>query len=435
LQFFYNSTTRRPDAGTKLELMRALSQFHKTAILIVTLAAGASAASGLKVLHAFGSAGTRGGSSLYGGLILDPSGNLYGTAEFGGTRNAGVVFRLSPQANGSWTETVLYSFNGGGQDGATPHDALLMDRAGNLYGTTIAGGGGQCRTGCGIVFQLSPSASGSWTETVLHRFAGGTDGATPYSGVVSDSLGNLYGATSAGGPNQAGTVYKLARTGTGGWNESVLYSFKGSPDGASPYAAPVFGRAGTLYGTTYGGGAGGEGTVYQLATQADGSWSETVLHSFHGAADGSDLFESLVMDASGNLYGAAETGGSANWGVVFKLARNGSGGWTGTILHTFLGVTAQDGENPNGLIFDASGNLYGTSVGGGVYNPGTIFKLTPNTSGEWTETVLYSFTGGNDGAYPSVPLIMDSAGNLFGTTLWGGPAGDTTGGVAFEFVP
>lgn len=414
--------------------MRNPARFYVTAILILILASAASAATGLKVLHAFGLGSQRGGSSLYASLILDAAGNLYGTAESGGVYGAGVVFRLSPQTGGGWTETVLYNFKGGSEDGATPHDSVLMDSAGNLYGTTTEGAGGQCGRGCGIVFELTPAASGPWTETVLHKFAGGTDGAAPFSGVIFDAAGNLYGTTTAGGIYGAGTVYKMSPSGGGSWSETVIYNFSGRPNGGAPYAAPVFDGAGNLYGTTYEGGTAGYGTVYELSPQADGAWSESVLHSFHGASDGSDLFESLILDGKGNLYGAAETGGSANCGVAFKLTPNGTGGWRETILHTFLGVNAQDGENPNALIFDAAGNLYGTTVGGGVDNPGTIFKLAPGPTG-WTETVLYSFTGGNDGAYPSVPLVMGRAGRLYGTTLWGGPAGDTTGGVAFEFTP
>jgi uncharacterized repeat protein (TIGR03803 family) len=406
---------------------------YQIAILMLTLATGASAASDFKVLHAFGKQNQRGGSSLYGSLIMDAAGNLYGTAEDGG-KGYGVVFRLSPQSGGGWTETVLYDFAGGTQDGETPHDAVAMDGAGNLYGTTVEGGGGKCKGGCGIVFELSPTSSGGWTETVLHHFTGGTDGAAPYSGLIFDTAGNLYGTASAGGVNGSGVIYELVPA-AGSWDESVLYNFTGTPDGSAPFATPVFDSAGNLYGTTYGGGAAGKGTAYELTPQADGAWSETVLHSFHGGSDGSDLFEPLILDPAGNLYGAAETGGSANCGVAFKLSRNGSGGWTETIMHTFLGVTNQDGENPNGLIFDGPGNLWGTTVGGGTENPGTIFKLTRQTSGDWMETVEYDFTGGNDGAYPSVPLIKDKAGNFYGTTLWGGPAGDTVGGVAFEFKP
>jgi uncharacterized repeat protein (TIGR03803 family) len=403
----------------------------KIFVLTFILTVGAAAATAPKTLHAFGVGSQQGGSTLYASLILDAAGNLYGTAEFGGAYDGGVVFRLSPNGGG-WTETVLHSFRGGATDGETPHASVVMDSAGNLYGTTIGGGGGKCSGGCGIVFQLAPAASGPWTEHVLHQFAGGTDAAEPYSGVVLDKAGNVYGATTAGGASNLGAVYKLSPAGAGGWSETVIYSFKGSPDGSSAWGVPVFDSTGILYGTTNGGGANRLGTVYELIPQAGGSWSEHVLHSFHGASDGSDIFEGLILDGAGNLYGAAETGGSAGCGVAFELSRGSSGAWTETILHTFLGINAQDGENPNALIFDPEGNIYGTTVGGGADNPGTIFKLT---AGGWAETILYNFTGGNDGAYPSAPLIMDAAGNLYGTTLWGGPAGDTVGGVAFEFTP
>ncbi|MFN7995518.1 MAG: choice-of-anchor tandem repeat GloVer-containing protein [Bryobacteraceae bacterium] len=385
------------------------------------------------MLHAFGASGP-GGSTLYASLIMDPGGNLYGTTEFGGSRNGGVVFRLSRGTNGSWNETVLYSFKGGAQDGATPHDSVLLDSGGNLYGTTVSGGGGPCPGGCGVVFQLTPNATGPWTETVLHRFDG-TDGATPFSNVILNAAGNILGSTSGGGANGRGTVYKLSPGAAGGWTETVLYSFKGAPDGATPYAGLISDAAGNLYRTTYRGGTTNRGTVYKLSPNGDGTFSETVLHSFRGSTDGEDLFEGLVMDRAGNLYGTAETGGSANCGVVFRLSPSGAGGWAMTILHNFLGLTAQDGANPNALIFDVYGNLYGTTVGGGTYNPGTIFKLSPQPSGEWLETILYNFTGGNDGAYPSAGLIMDGAGRLYGTTLWGGPAGDTTGGVVFGYLP
>lgn len=413
--------------------MDRTARCYLTTIPVLFLVSNAWGAGNLKVLHAFGLGNQRGGSNLYASLIMDASGNLYGTAESGGAYYSGVVFRLSPGASGGWTETVLHNFKGGAQDGATPHDAVVMDSGGNLYGTTISGGGGQCAGGCGIVLRLSPGANG-WTETVIHRFAG-SDGANPYSGVVLDATGNLYGTATAGGAYGHGTIYELARTGPNTWTYTVLYSFKGSPDGATPYAPPVLDSAGNLYGTTYQGGTRNRGTAYELSAPTGGSWSESVLHSFHGTTDGTDLFEGLVLDAAGNLYGAAETGGLANCGVVFKLSPNGTGGWSETILHTFLGLNAQDGANPNALIFDPAGNLYGATVGGGSYNPGTIFKMTPQTPGGWTETVLYSFTGGNDGAYPSAGLIRDNGGNLYGTTLWGGPAGDTVGGVAFEFVP
>jgi uncharacterized repeat protein (TIGR03803 family) len=310
-----------------------------------------------------------------------------------------------------------------------------MDKAGNLYGTTIGGGGGQCSGGCGVVFKLAPAASGPWTETVLHSFAGGTDAATPFSAVILDPQGNLYGATTAGGTSGNGAVYKLMPTASGPWTETVIYSFGGTPDGSAAFGAPALDSAGNLYGTTNGGGGAGRGTVYELTPSAQGVWTEHVLHHFHGSPDGSDLFAGLTLDGAGNLYGAAQTGGSANCGTVFELEKSTAGQWSFTILHNFLGIAATDGENPNAVIFDAAGNLYGTTVGGGTDNPGTIFKMIPQTAGGWTEMILYDFTAGSTGAYPSAALVMDPAGNLYGTTLWGGLSGDTTGGVAFEYTP
>jgi uncharacterized repeat protein (TIGR03803 family) len=410
----------------------------KISILVLILAHGAWAGGRLKVLESFGAGGSAMGSSLYAGLILDSSGNLYGVAESGGTRNAGVVFELSP-VTGGWTETVLYNFKGGTDDGASPQATLMADAAGNLYGSTVSGGLNvtACRDGCGTVYMLTPSA-GHWQETVLYRFTGGADGAVPYAGVTMDSAGNLYGATVSGGASGAGVVYKLAPSTTGEWTQTVLYTFGGRPDGAAPYATPLPDAAGNLYGMTETGGAHNAGIVYMLAPQPDGSFAKHVLHTFAGGAGGADganpLNAPLIFDPHGNLYGTTALGGTANCGTAFKLVRNKSGGWTEHLLHTFLGVTAQDGENPNGLTFGADGNLYGTSTGGGTDNPGTIFKMTRNPGGGWTETVLYNFTAGPTGAYPSSGVVLDPAGKIYGTTLWGGPAGDTTGGVAFQFT-
>lgn len=407
---------------------------HRIAILGLIFAVDAAAANSVQVLHAFGVPSLRGGNDLYAGPILDTSGNLYGAAESGGRYGAGVIYKLSPTTGGGWSETVLYNFKGGSQDGASPHATLIEDSAGNLYGTTVNGGPptGACRLGCGTVFRLTP-ASGEWQESVLYTFTGGSDGAIPYAGVAMDAAGNLYGATIGGGTAGKGVVYKLT-PGAGGWDLTVLHTFQGA-DGSAPYPTPVLDAAGNLYGTTNAGGAYNRGVVYALAPQSDGSWTEHVLHTFRGGTDGANPLAGVILDRRGNLYGTTSQGGTANCGIAFRLARNPAGGWVESILHTFLGLPAQDGANPNGLTFDAAGNLYGTTTGGGVDNPGTIFKMTHQPGGGWQETVLYSFTAGNDGAYPSSGLAIDGAGNLFGTTLWGGPAGDTTGGVAFEFTP
>lgn len=406
-------------------------------ILLLIAAQTVYAAGELKVLQSFGIGNLDGGSDLYGGPILDALGNVYGVAESGGIYGQGVVYELSPAGSGAWTETVLYNFQGArrNQDGANPHATLLADSAGNLYGTTVAGGllSRTCHTGCGTVFMLS-QASGQWQETVLYRFTGGVDGSVPYAGVVMDPAGNLYGATIGGGASQAGALYKLAPGTDGAWTQSVVYNFPGRPGGAGAYETPTLDAAGNLYGTTNTGGTHNLGVVYKVTPQADGTGTVELLHSFVGGTDGANPLAGVIFDRQGNLYGTTSYGGTGNCGIAFVLAPNQSGGWSEHLLHTFLGVTYQDGENPNALTFDAHGNLYGTTLGGGVDNPGTIFKLVHSSGGGWQETVLYSFTAGDDGAYPSSPVVLDPAGRIYGTTLWGGPSGDTTGGVAFQFT-
>ncbi len=292
------------------------------------------------------------------------------------------------------TYRTLYSFTGGG-DGSYPRSDLVMDAAGNLYGTTSEGGA----SGQGTVFKLDTSGQ----ETVLHSFTGSPDGAEPSSGLVRDAAGNLYGTTSYGGSSGNGTVFKVDASG----NETVLHSFTGGSDGRLPYAAPVMDAAGNLYGTTYFGGAGNLGTVYKVDT----SGVETVIHSLTNA-DGAHPFAGVILDAAGNLYGVATDRGAHNNGTVFTVDTSGQA----AVLHSF---NSSDGSDPVGsLMMDATGNLYGTTYFGGASNQGTVFKL--DTSGN--HTVLYSFTGGSDGLDPYARLIMDAAGNLYGTTSRGGSA-------------
>jgi uncharacterized repeat protein (TIGR03803 family) len=355
--------------------------------------------------------------------------------EAGGAYGYGIVFELSPTGTGRWNETVLYNFKGGTQDGASPHATLFRDSAGDLYGTTVSGGLNHqsCNGGCGIAFELTPSGGG-WQETVLYRFSGGADGRVPYAGVTVDSGGSVYGATIAGGASDAGGVYKLTPDASGS-TQTVLYSFKGRPDGVNPYATPILDSAGNLYGTANAGGTSNNGMVYELMPQGEGEWAERVLHNFGGGTDGAEpLTNGVIFDANGNLYGTTQEGGSGLYGIAYQLAPTASGLWTETILHSFLGVPARDAGYPNGVIFDDRGNLWGTSSGGGIDNPGTIFKIVP-TGGSWKETVMFSFTGQSTGVYPSATLVMDPSGQFYGTTLWGGPTGTTTGGVAFQFTP
>jgi uncharacterized repeat protein (TIGR03803 family) len=328
--------------------------------------------------------------------------------------------------------SVLHNFTGP-PDGAGSTAGLVEDAAGNFYGITSQGGitGGACGDpGCGLVFKLDQSGN----ETVLHSFAGQPDGATPLAGLVLDAAGNMYGTTSSGGTANLGTVFKLDSTGT----ETLLYSFTGEPDGAGPAADLVFDAAGNLLSTTSAGGLANAGTVFKL----DSTGKESALYSFTGGSDGSTPMAGLVLDAEGNMYGTTIAGGarpcklpkrgrstmSPTCGVVFELDKTG----TESVLYSFTGEP--DGANPAGdLVRDAAGNLYGSTIAGGTpcisiapplpgqgpvteYDCGTVFKVQP-TGGE---TLLHTFNGVPDGAIPFGGLILDAAGNLYGTTSQGG---------------
>jgi uncharacterized repeat protein (TIGR03803 family) len=362
---------------------------------------------------------------------------------------ATLTFNLASSAHAQ-TETVLYNFSGGA-NGSLPRGGVIFDTAGNLYGTTQYGGGTKCDVGCGTVFELSPISGGGWTQTVLHTFTGGRDGADPYATLVSDGLGNLYGTASLGGNlagcggQGCGVVFELSPS-SGGWTETVLHAFSGGRDGAQSWTSLIFDSAGNLYGTTTSGGnltaancaPYGCGVIFELSP-VSGGWKETVLHAFSGGRDGAFPFGNLTFDAAGNLYGTTTAGGNVTLcgggcGVVFKLSRV-SGGWQETALHTFSG---NDGSDPQGgVTFDAAGNLYGTAAVGGEANGcdgegcGTAFKLSPTTSGPWTATALHVFkdTAFQSGFYPSGSLLPDSAGNLYGVTGEGGTFGY---GVVFK---
>ena len=274
------------------------------------------------------------------------------------------------------------------------------------------------------------------TFTVLHTFNGRPDGREPIAGVTKDAAGNLYGTTYYGGANDVGLVYKLAHRGSG-WVLSPLYSFQQAKalDGSAPVGGVTIGSDGNLYGTATRGGPHDAGTVYKLSPPATVCrsvlcpWTETPLYQFTDGADGGYPQGTLVFDSAGNLYGTASGGGTGNNGVVFKLTHSGSG-WTESVLHTFTG--SPDGSAPiAGVTFDANGNLYGTTDGGGGSDDGTVYELSPSGSG-WTENVLYAFQYSNDGASPYAGVVLDPEGNLYGTTIYGG-AGN--GGTIFELMP
>ncbi len=375
-----------------IQSWKGSSVLRSLVLLCATFTTGSLFAQTFLILHTFGDGGD--GTKPQTSLLRDSAGNLYGTTSGGGSAGAGTVFKIDT-AN---QESVLYSFQGG-SDGSTPLAGLISDAAGNFYGTTITGGS----RGQGTVFKLNTSNQ----ETVLYTFTGASDGGLPQASLIIDSAGNLYGTTTAGGSGASGTVFKIDTSN----HYSVLYSFTGASDGQSPEAPLIMDAAGNLYGTTFGGGSGGQGVVFKLDT----SNHETVLHSFTGGSDGASPQAGLLMDAAGNLYGTTGAGGPAGQGTVFKIDASHHE----TVLYSFTG--GSDGAGPQaGLVMDAAGNLYGTTFSGGsgcaAPGCGVLFKL--DTSNH--EMVLYSFTGGSDGSLPSAGLTMDATGNLYGTAFQGG---------------
>lgn len=324
-------------------------------------------------------------------------------------------------AGAASTTQVIYSF-GGGADGEYTDTELVIDRAGNLYGTSVQGG----QFSSGTVFQLTPTASG-WTHTVLYSFTGGADGGEPYKGVTLDARGNIYGTAGVGGlyvgpcvDTGCGVVFKLTNSG-GTWKYRVIHSFTGGNDGYGPGAGVTVDSHGNIYGMTPTGGANGLGIVYQLQPGTNGNWTEKVIHTFTGGADGlGGSAGRLLLDAAGNIYGVCTTGGANGAGVLFKLTPTPAGEWNLSALYAFKGTP--DSGFPYGTVVpDSKGNLYGTTYYAGAKNLGSIYRLSRH-NGVWIETGLYSFKGGTDGSGPISTLVADAAGNLYGTTSEGGAA-------------
>lgn len=404
-----------------------------------------------QVLHVF--TGIPDGQYGTGGLIFDSVGNLYGTTSEGGQSGCGfagcgTVYELSPLVGGGWSEQVLFNFPGM-PGGAQPEGNLLLGPGGNLYGTTDAGGSGH-----GVVYELVHNSDGSWTSNVLYTFTGGNDGSNPYVGLVLDKAGNLYGTTQYGGDLTCGfslgcgVVFELSPNSSGVWTETVLHTFEGS-DGELPQTPLILDAAGNLYGATALGGitnstcSAGCGLVFKLSRSSSSSWQQKILYSFSGS-DGYGPVGNLAFDHSGHLYGATVSGGDlskcgtqgAGCGFVFELAPS-STGWKEIRGFSFSNATT--GLNPfGGVTLTSSGNLVGTTYHGGNVNctipPGTgcgvAFELTP-TSTSWTETVLHVFGTGTDGINPSAPVVLDRRGNLYGTT---GSGGDDSYGIVFEIA-
>ena len=404
---------------------------------ILTVAAQSAHAQVYRVLHDFTNGAD--GEKPYSGLIMDRAGNLYGTAAWGPA--GGAVFQMSYKSS-HWILTPLYEFTGG-DDGNFPN-GVVFGPDGSLYGTTYGGGINNCVFGtCGTVFRLTrpPTSCRAvicyWTETVLYRFAGGSDGGTPESGsLVFDQAGNLYGTTAFGGGTGCvggcGTVFELMPT-SSGWVEHVLYRFTGGSDGATPIAGLTMDQTGKLYGTTESGGnldcvaerGLGCGTAFQLTPLGNG-WTETPVYSFLGESDGYKPYAGVIFNRSGNLYGATTSGGSGGGGTVFELVPS-NGSWAISTLYSLSGAF---GGPFRRLAMDAAGNLYGTAWMDST-GYGAIFKLT-HSGQSWIYSSLHNFTGGTDGGVPICTPVFDSSGNIYGTASQGGAYGD---GVVWEITP
>lgn len=393
--------------------------------LSLLLVSSSLAASQYQVLYSF--TGGADGVGVYSGVVFDKKGNLYGTTIHGGAYQDGTVFKIKRQPNGQWTEKILHSFDD--SDGQQPNSTLVVDPAGNFYGTTIFGGTNHG----GTAFEMSPGPSG-WTFNVIYNYCSLPDCADSfaYGGFALDAAGNLYGARS--------TALELSPS-PGAWTPTVLYTFCSKPgcaDGAGIFAPLILDSKGNLYGTTYSGGAHQNGgTAFKVRHMPDGSWKERVLHSFRSFRDDgiAPSFGQLAFDSAGNLYGTTSQGGShscgeIDCGTVYRLSPQPNGHWKETILYNF--DTGAGGNGPGaGVVIDQAGNLYGTTGGGGGRcDCGVIFKLSPNPDDTWTYTVLHSFIG-SDGAFPDANLIFDKKGNLYGTTIGGGLGF----GVVFELTP
>jgi uncharacterized repeat protein (TIGR03803 family) len=347
----------------------------------------------------------------------------------------GTIFRMSPGANGTWTKTTLHHFNsidGANPSGALVFDSAGK----NLYGTTAWGGSSSCVQGafkgCGTVFQLSHGTNGAWTLKTIHRFSfSGPDGSNPASTLVFDSAGNLYGTTNAGGGNNAGTLFELSPAVNGTWAVKTLHTFTGANgDGANPFGPLVFDATGNLFGTTTRGGTHNAGTVFELSPATGGNWTATTLYSFSNSS-GNAPDAGVIFDSIGNLYGTTSSDGDicgCKFGTVFELVAGAGGTWTEKTLHTFT----TDGSGPGGVIFDSAGNLYGVTFVGASSGDGTVFELSPGSGGTWTATQLHVF-GGTDGAGPVGSLVFDSSGNLYGASGYGGA--NNNKGTVFEVSP
>jgi uncharacterized repeat protein (TIGR03803 family) len=410
----FRSTTFRLGLGVTTAVLALAMVFVLT--VVTTEAAYAQS---YQVIHNFTGPD---GAKPVSGLTLDRGGKLYGTLPTGhGGSNWGGVYQMRRAGTG-WIFGTLHVFDGTLEGGVTfgPDGLIYGTSPNNLTGYPS-----------GYLYSLSPSVNPcltslcGWNMTMLYGFLGGSDGGTPlYGDLIFDQAGNMYGTTSQGGSG-SGVVFEATGPGSS-WTEQAIYTFGGTPDGATPENGLIFDNAGNLYGTTTAGGASGNGTVFELSPSGSG-WTENILYSFQGSNDGSDPIAGLIFDGSGNLYGATASGGSAGGGTVFELSPNG-GSWTHNVIYNFTGASKC---GPWGSVYLLSGNLYGTTLCDGANNLGNVWELAASGSG-WTYSSLYDFTGGNDGGNPYCNVVSDVSGNLYGSASNYGSHND---GVVWEITP
>lgn len=419
------------------------------ALLLVPIAQAQT----FNVIHTF--TGGADGDSPSAGLTLDAGGNLYGTSSHGGytggscPKGCGTVYQLK-RSGSNWIFGRLYVFTES-PDGAFPMGGVSFGPHGALYGTTYLGG----TNDNGTIFKLTPPAipcpSCPWTESVLYRFQGGSDGMWPEGDLHFDPQGHIYGTTTEGGVYAGhcrgfmlptlgcGTVYQLTPS-LGSWTHRVVYRFQGPgdnyADGVSPYSGVILDNAGNLYGTAVMGGAGGYwgcGVVFKLSPSGN-NWIQRVLYRFLNGSDGCYPKGGLIFDRSANLYGAVYEGGVNRGGTAYEL-KPSNGAWRFNLLYSFFSGTSFNFGPDTRLTMDAAGNLYGTTNSEGAYGNGSVFKLSM-LNGAWTYTSLHDFTGGNDGGGPPSNVILDAKGNLYGTAQYGGQGPCEYGcGVVWEITP